>query len=104
MQQIESVKNFRNDPVSLKKERISIRLDSESKKLLGRAAASANEAISSFVRRAALETARGIVRDQEILMLSERDSKAFWNALDNPPAPSKGLSKAASQYRQLTGL
>ncbi len=104
MERIEPANKFQNSPGPLKKERIYIRLDSESKKLVGRAAAYADEAISSFVRRAALETARGIVRDQEILTLSEQDSKGFLDALDNPPAPNKGLLKAASRYRQLTGL
>ncbi len=104
MQRIESVNKFHNGPEPLKKERICIRVDPKNKKLLEKAASYANETISSFVRHAAIETARDIAGERAPLILSERDGNAFFDALENPPGPNKGLLKAASRYRRLTGL
>ena len=42
--------------------------------------------------------------DQEVLTLSEQDSIAFIEALDNPPSPNENLLKAASGYREISGL
>ncbi len=90
--------------LNTKEKRIYIRLDAETKKLVTRAAQYANETMSSFIRRVAAETARKIITENEILHLSVKDSIAFLDALDNPPAPNEALKKAATRYRRISGL
>jgi len=86
---------------TVKAERIYIRLDPESKRLLAEAANLSNETTSSFVRRAAVETALRLVREMSVLRLSQEDSIAFVEALDNPPPANKALRKAAKRYREI---
>ncbi len=49
------------------------------------------------------EAAKGTSKKNEIMILSERDSEIFVEALLNPPAPSDKLQAAAKRYLQKMG-
>ena len=85
-----------------KEKRIYVRFDAETKDLVARAAQYADETVSSFIRRVAAETARKVIKENEILHLSEKDSIAFLDALDNPPPPNEALEKAVGRYHRIT--
>lgn len=58
--------------------------------------------LSAFLRMAALERSAEIVRENNILLLSDKDRDTFLNALENPPKPNKNLKKAFSEYKKLS--
>ena len=52
---------------------------------------------------AAQATAKRIIQEHEILLLSARDREVFVNALLNPAAPNEKLRRAARRYQQKHG-
>ena len=75
-------------------DRIELRATPEEKALLVRAAAHERLDLTAFVMRAALP-AEQVVKDADRIALSERDTRHVLDLLENPPAPSKALLKAA---------
>ncbi|MGB5735853.1 MAG: DUF1778 domain-containing protein [Thiohalocapsa sp.] len=76
--------------------RVSLRIPPEDKALLMRAVALEQTNLTEFMVRASLEVARGTIHRAERLALSERDSLAVLDLLENPPAPNARLLAAAS--------
>ena len=81
-----------------KAERLEARIPREQKAVLVRAAALHGQSLTHFVLASATEAAHRIIREREVVELSERDQIAFAEALLNPPAPSAVLKKAARRY------
>ena len=79
---------------SAKTHRLEARVPADVKVLLARAAGLQGRSLTDFVVTAATEAAREVIREHELLALSERDQRAFAEALLNPPAPSPALQKA----------
>ena len=84
-----------------KTERVQMRIDPASKRLLERAAALANTTMSAFVVNNALEAADRMIRDRERLAVSERDWNLFFNALVDPPKPNAALRRAFATHERL---
>jgi uncharacterized protein (DUF1778 family) len=80
-------------------DRIELRASPSEKALLTRAAALERLDVTGFVLRAALPKAEDVVRLAERLELSERDSLQVLDLLENPPAPTSRLMRAA-RHRQ----
>lgn len=76
-------------------DRMSLRIASEEKSLLIRAAALQHANLTEFVRRHLLSAARKIIDENERLQLTERDSLQVLDLLDNPPPPNDKLMAAA---------
>ena len=76
-------------------DRIELRATPEEKALLVRAAAHERLDLTAFVMRAALPAAEQVVKGADRIALSERDTRHVLDLLENPPAPSKALLKAA---------
>ena len=76
-------------------ERMSLRIASEEKTLLMRAAALQHTNMTEFVIRNVVSAARKVMEQSERLELSERDSLHILDLLDEPPLPNKKLLKAA---------
>ena len=55
-----------------------------------------NVLTSHHFMRVALPVAEKVVRREERIILSERDSKRVLDLLENPPAPTEALLQAAS--------
>ncbi|MGB9114705.1 DUF1778 domain-containing protein [Bradyrhizobium sp.] len=45
-------------------------------------------------------TARQTIAEHETLVLSDRDRKAFFDALINPPEPSERLARALAEHKR----
>jgi uncharacterized protein (DUF1778 family) len=75
--------------------RVELRLRPEDKAVLARAAALERLDLTGFILRAALPRAQATIEQAEKLKLSERDSLRVLDLLDDPPAPSARLLRAA---------
>jgi len=76
-------------------DRMSLRVASEEKSLLIRAAALQHTNLTEFVISNAVSVARKIINENERLELTERDTLHVLDLLDNPPAPNEKLMAAA---------
>jgi uncharacterized protein (DUF1778 family) len=75
--------------------RMSLRIRSEEKVQLLRAAALSQTDLTDFVVRHAVLAARNVIAEAENLRLSERDSLRVLALLEDPPAPNELLIAAA---------
>jgi uncharacterized protein (DUF1778 family) len=80
-------------------DRIDARLPTETKQIIERAAFISGVTLSDFVVSKAYEAAQTLVREHEGWVLNRRQSKAFVEALINPPEPNEALKAAAVRYR-----
>lgn len=76
-------------------DRMSVRIASEEKLLLMRAAAIQHTNLTEFVVRNVVSVARQVIDESERLELSEKESLHIMELLDNPPAPNEKLMAAA---------
>lgn len=76
-------------------QQISLRLLSEQKALLRRAAALRNTDLTDFVLQPALREASAVIEAASRVVLSERDSLRMLDLLENPPPPNIRLLVAA---------
>jgi len=81
-------------------ERLGFRIDPETKDLIERAAYLARRKVSDFCVTALADIARRTIAEHETLVLSDRDRKAFFDALINPPAPSERLKRALKEHKR----
>ncbi|MEX2301382.1 MAG: DUF1778 domain-containing protein [Bryobacterales bacterium] len=84
--------------VSDKTERLEARIAPGQKMLLKKAAGLQGQSLTDFVVKNALDAAKKIIREHEIIELSTLDRKVFVDALLNPPAPSRNARQAAKRY------
>lgn len=82
----------------LRSERIQARATKGAKDVLERAAAIRGVSLSDFIISTALEQANKTLQAHGQQELSARDSRAFAEALLNPPAPNEALSKARDRH------
>ena len=81
--------------------RFEARITEAQKALFQRAAVlGGHRTLTDFVINSAQEKAEAIVRDSEILRLSEKDRQSFVEALLRPPTPNKKLRQAATRYKK----
>jgi uncharacterized protein (DUF1778 family) len=81
-------------------ERLGFRLDEDTKNLIERAAYLSRRKVSDFCVTALTDTARRTIAEHETLVLSDRDRKAFFAALINPPEPSERLLRALAEHKR----
>lgn len=81
--------------VPIENDRMSLRIASDDKALLIRAAALQHANLTEFVVKNAIKVAQDIVSEHERLALSERDSLQVLSLLDKPPEPNAKLMAAA---------
>ncbi len=85
-----------------KSARFEARLTEDQKAVFLRAAAlGGHRSLTEFVIQSAQEKADAIIRDHDILSLSEKDKRVFVDALLNPPRPNEKLKQAAKRYKKL---
>lgn len=91
-------------PVStIRDERIAARIPANQKALLQRAAAIRGSSLTDFVLSAARDVAEQTIREHEVITLSERDSRAFIEALLHPEPANDTLRAAAERYKARMG-
>lgn len=74
--------------------RIELRIPSEQKAVLTRAAALENLDLTGFIMRTVLPEAQAVVERAERIKLSEQDTLFLLDLLENPPAPTERLIQA----------
>ena len=79
--------------------RIEMRCEKREKELLNRAAAIKGMRTTAFIRELALEQARHVIDQAERIELGESSYQQVLDLLDNPPAPSDALRRAAQAHR-----
>lgn len=75
--------------------RMSLRIPAKEKAILLRAAALKHMDLSEFVRQHSVEAAKAVIREEEHIALSQRDSLRVLALLENPPKPNAKLLSAA---------
>ena len=75
--------------------RMSLRIPAEEKAMLLRAAALKHKDLSEFVREHSVDAAKAVIREEEHISLSHRDSLRVLDLLENPPKPNAKLLSAA---------
>lgn len=81
--------------------RLEARVSPETKALLQKAADLEGRTLTDFVAASAQAEAYRVIEQHQTLKLSIEDSKAFVDALLNPPQPNDALRKAALRYKQV---
>lgn len=84
-------------------ERLNMRLTPEARKELVLGAEVSNQDLTSFVIGAALEKARRVILERNVIRVSARDFNQLLAALDEPPQYSEGVAKVFETYERLTG-
>ena len=96
-----NAKNERAAPT--RDERLGFRLDEETKELIERAAQLERRKVTEFCVTALAEAAHRTIAAHETVTLSERDRRAFFNALINPPKPNERLARALTEHKRRIG-
>jgi uncharacterized protein (DUF1778 family) len=80
--------------------RISLRIRTEGKAMLLRAAVLEHTGLTEFVIRHALRAAKAVIEEADHVQLSERDSPLVLVLLENLPAPNARLRDVANVLPQ----
>jgi uncharacterized protein (DUF1778 family) len=86
-----------------KEDRLQVRLNTDAKLMLQRAAGYNHKTVSQFVLTTALAEAERVIREHESIALSAADWKIFHEALNNPPPPNAALRAAFAKYKRAGG-
>ena len=81
-------------------ERLGFRVDEQTKELVERAAQLERRKVTDFCVSALTEAARRTIAEHEMLVLSDRDRAAFFEALVNPPEPNERLRRALAEHKR----
>ena len=88
--------------LNTKNARFDTRLPKEQKDFFERAARLGGyRNLTDFVVIAAQEKAKEIISERERVIASQKDSEIFFDAIINPTAPNKALSKAADEFKAI---
>ena len=82
-------------------DRISLRLGRDAKRKLERAAAYSEKTLTDFVIDVALQRADAIVRQHEVITLTQAEWEHFQEMLLNPPEPNKRLKQAFAEHARV---
>jgi uncharacterized protein (DUF1778 family) len=86
--------------VSKRTERLDARVTKEEKRVVETAANLRGISVTDLMRTAITDAANKIIRENEILTLSERERQAFVQALVNPAPPNDAAIAAVRRYRR----
>lgn len=81
--------------------RLEARVTEEQKQLMERAASWRGQNLTEFMVAVLAEASMQIIKDSQLMELTERDRQAFANALLNPPIPSDRAITDAQWYEQM---
>jgi len=83
---------------SNKNERINLRLKSNAKSLIERAARFEGKTVSHYILTSALERAEKTVQEHEMITLSAKNAKSFFDALAAPVHFNRKLVAAIKEH------
>lgn len=84
-------------------QRLEARINPTEKSLLERAAHLEGRTITDFVVSRAVEDAKRIIQEHDSMVLTERNQRAFVDALLTPPTPAPALKAAFKSYAKRFG-
>ncbi len=84
----------------LRTERLGARATEKQKELIQRAAELSGRTVTDFMLSSALDKAVDVIRGFEVIELSERDARAFYEALENPPRMHEKIYEAMRWNRE----
>jgi len=87
-------------PISKEKKRVSAWVPIHAYQTLIRAAEISGATLNEFLVQAALEKAQMIIEKDQTINLSIKSANLFFNAIENPPKPTKKLRDATKEYRE----
>ena len=80
---------------------LKIRMDMTTMDLMDKAREYLKLDKSKFIRQSIQKMAESIIAEQEKTRFSVEDWQAFFAMLDNPPAPSGRMKKAAQKFQEI---
>jgi uncharacterized protein (DUF1778 family) len=84
--------------------RLNFRLPRELKEVIEAAAAHRGQSVSEFAVSTLAQSARGVIQEHDVTVLSNRDRDLFLSLLDDVDAkPNEALKKAAERYKKHLG-
>ena len=86
--------------MSVKTERLDVRVTRANKRLIERAALATGQPVTSFILSSALDRARAALDSESRTVLTERDGRIFLRLLDADRAPNAALVRAARRARR----
>jgi|AGTN01.3.fsa_nt_gi Uncharacterized protein conserved in bacteria len=92
-----------SEPPRLRSERLEARISAEQKALFQRAAELQGRTLTDFIVASVQDAAVRTIDEMQVIRLSVEDSKAFAEALLNPPEPNERLRAAARRYMDVMG-
>lgn len=79
--------------------RISARVPEHVYETLTRAAELCGATINQFLVQSALERARTVIEEENLIRLNAEAAKQFFDAIENPPAPNEKLLAAFRTHK-----
>jgi len=95
------MKTLTHDAPQTGARRLQIRVSSERRDVLERAATLTGRTLTEFVLDSAEQAAVRTIEERQILHLTKQDSEFLVATLLNPPEPNPRLRQAAARYRDL---
>jgi uncharacterized protein (DUF1778 family) len=80
--------------------RIDLRVNSEQKELLEKAASLKGLSLSAYLLSHGLEAAKAELEKHQSLVLNDRDRDLFLSLIVNPPEPNQSLKDAMRKFQQ----
>ncbi|OGT55146.1 MAG: hypothetical protein A3F17_08810 [Gammaproteobacteria bacterium RIFCSPHIGHO2_12_FULL_41_15] len=82
--------------------RLDIRTSHAAKATIEHAAEELGVTISAFILESAMEKAKKVLEQAQIIKLTAKESKRFIEILESPPKPNKNLKKLFKQDKKIT--
>lgn len=95
-----AVKVMATVTIAKRTERLDARVTAEEKRLIETAATLRGISVTDLMRTSVTDAATKIIRESEILTLSERERQSFVQTLMNPPRPNEAAIAAVRRYRR----
>ena len=86
--------------MTLKTERITARVPEHVHALLVRASTILGSTMNQFLVQSAIERAKQVVEEENIIRLSGKSTELFFKTLGNPPAPNTKLLAAIHAHKE----
>ncbi len=81
-------------------ERFDIRIPSDTKQMLSKAAEINGSTLTALVMSAAMDKAREILQAHQLFELNEADWQLFMSTIESPPEPNDYLKAAWDDYHE----
>ena len=86
---------------AVKKERIDLRLNSDTRSMIEEAAAMNNQSITQFMVESASERAEQVMERHRRLVLSEESWNLVMNAISDPTPPNERMKRASERLASM---